>query len=236
VRSGWVRRWLKRLREAAGDARRSERDRRALAWIAAGKDRTLRQEYDLGPDSLVFDLGGYEGQWSSDIVARYLCRVHVFEPVAGMAEGIARRFDRNQLVEVHDFGLGPQTTTSRMRLDADSSSMVRTDTPRGDAPAEVENVRIVNFEAFLQEHGISDIDLMKINIEGGEYDLLEHLIEKEVVGLIRDIQVQFHDFVPHAERRMAAIQTGLSATHQLTYQSLFVWENWHRRDGGRPDT
>ena len=74
----------------------------------------------------------------------------------------------------------------------------------------------------------TSIDLMKINIEGAEYDLLEHLIENKFVENIKDIQVQFHDFVPNAEARMKNIQAGLSKTHYLTYQYPFVWENWRK--------
>jgi len=67
---------------------------------------------------------------------------------------------------------------------------------------------------------------MKINIEGSEYDLLEHLLETNYVKIIKNIQVQFHDFVPNAEKRMKRIQEKLQKTHYLTYQYPFVWENW----------
>ena len=79
---------------------------------------------------------------------------------------------------------------------------------------------------FIAGQSISRIDLMKINIEGGEYDLLEHLIDSGVIGAIADVQVQFHDFVPHAEKRMEEIQRRLSETHELTWQYKFIWENW----------
>jgi hypothetical protein len=49
-----------------------------------------------------------------------------------------------------------------------------------------------------------------------------------VTGM-RDIQVQFHDFVPDAEHRMRRIQQALEATHDLTFEYPFVWENWRRK-------
>jgi hypothetical protein len=54
------------------------------------------------------------------------------------------------------------------------------------------------------------------------------------VRQIENIQVQFHDFVPDAEGRMQRIQEKLAQTHELTYQYLFVWENWRRRPAGTP--
>ena len=70
---------------------------------------------------------------------------------------------------------------------------------------------------------------MKINIEGGEYDLLEHFLESGFIKNINNIQIQFHDFIPNAEERMKKIQYELEKTHSLTYQYPFVWENWQRK-------
>ena len=87
-------------------------------------------------------------------------------------------------------------------------------------------IEIVKASDFFREKNTRQIDLMKINIEGGEYDLLDHLIESGFVKNIKNIQVQFHDFVPRAMERMKKIQRELQKTHHLTYQYLFVFENW----------
>ena len=76
----------------------------------------------------------------------------------------------------------------------------------------------------MNENQIGPIDLMKINIEGGEYDLLDHLIDTGFVKNIRNIQVQFHDFVPDAVKRMSSIHGKLMRPHETTYQYLFVWK------------
>ena len=49
----------------------SPQERRLLPWLAVEGDATLRVDYDLDQDSLVFDLGGFTGQWASDIFGRY---------------------------------------------------------------------------------------------------------------------------------------------------------------------
>jgi hypothetical protein len=68
-----------------------------------------------------------------------------------------------------------------------------------------------------------------VNIEGGEYELLERMLERGLTERVCDLQIQFHNFSPDAAERMAAIQRGLAATHRPTYQYRFVWENWRRR-------
>ncbi len=84
----------------------------------------------------------------------------------------------------------------------------------------------MTLEQVLAAEGITAIDLMKINIEGAEYDLLEYLIASGLVRRIRRFQIQFHDFVLDAEARMLAIQEQLASTHRVTYQFPFIWENW----------
>ena len=80
---------------------------------------------------------------------------------------------------------------------------------------------------FLQAHEIRAVDLAKINIEGAEYDLLDDLLDSGCITVFRNLQVQFHDFVvENAAARMHAIQQRLAATHELTWQYPFVWENW----------
>jgi hypothetical protein len=59
------------------------------------------------------------------------------------------------------------------------------------------------------------------------------MLDTGITAKCRDIQVQFHDFVPDAEIRRDEIRRALSATHHLTYDYPFVWENW--RINRRPD-
>jgi FkbM family methyltransferase len=196
---------------------------RVEPWFRQRGDKTFRVEYELSEDSLVFDLGGYEGQWTSDIFSRYCCRIHVFEAVVEYAQAIEARFRKNPKIHVHPVGLASHDGTSEITMSADGTSLFRAGGRR--VP-----VTLVKASDFLVQNGISEISLMKINIEGGEYDLLEHLIATGTVRAIRDIQVQFHDFMPQAEERMASIQQKLAETHAVTYQFPFVWENWRLKD------
>lgn len=193
-------------------------------WREDNGDRTHRRYYrDLSEHSLVFDLGGYEGQWASDIYSMYRCKILVFEPVEEFARQIADRFRRNPDVLVHHFGLADRDRTAPIALDKDGSSLFGVGRPSVDG-------RFVEANRFLREHAIEFVDLMKINIEGGEFDLLEHLLNTDWVRRICNIQVQFHAFVPDAEIRMAAIQERLAMTHVPTFQYHFVWENWRLKN------
>ena len=202
---------------------RSSREAIIAKWVRDRGDTTLRLNYDLDEDSLVLDIGGYKGQWASDIFSMYLCTVHVFEPISEFAEDIVKRFSRNPRIIVHKIGLSNETRKTMISCEEDGSSTLR----RG---ARAEEILLVRASDFLQGKGIRSVDLMKINIEGAEYDLLEHLLAVGFVRHCRNIQVQFHDFVPDASLRMENIQRQLARTHFLTYQYPFAWENWRLRD------
>lgn len=72
-----------------------------------------------------------------------------------------------------------------------------------------------------------EVALMKINIEGGEYLLLNYIMKKGLHLNIKNIQVQFHMVEGvEWERWYKDISTELSKTHKLTWRYPFVWENW----------
>ena len=73
---------------------------------------------------------------------------------------------------------------------------------------------------------MQSVQLMKINIEGGEFELLERLLETRLISRIENIQVQFHNIAVESTRRMERIQQGMRNTHKPTYQYKFIWENW----------
>lgn len=197
--------------------------RRSTApFFAVNGDQTLRQEYDLDETSLVIDAGGFEGQWSSDIFARYLCTIHLFEPVPTFAEKARNRFLRNPKVIVHEQGLYSETAKREMNVDSSASSIFK-------AGNETVQIELIDVAEFFDHENIETVDLMEINIEGAEYDLLDKMIATGLVTKVANIQVQFHNFYPHAESRMRNIWAQLAKTHQLTYQFPFVWENWRHK-------
>ncbi|MFM9839133.1 MAG: FkbM family methyltransferase [Cyclobacteriaceae bacterium] len=186
--------------------------------IAKG-DKTLRLNYELHKDSIVFDLGGYEGQWASDIFSKYQCTIYLFEPFKPYCENIRSRFSKNDNLKIFDFGLGLSDKILKLYSQDDASSVFK-------QSGVAHDIEIKKASDFIAKLNTPFINLMKINIEGGEYELLEELIDSGLIAKIKNVQVQFHDFVPNANKRMEQIQKSLRKTHTLSYQFEFVWENW----------
>ncbi|MBA7576805.1 hypothetical protein ES708_18647 [subsurface metagenome] len=47
-------------------------EKRVVQWFEIKGDETLRLDYNLDKNSIVFDIGGYKGQWSSEIFSKLL--------------------------------------------------------------------------------------------------------------------------------------------------------------------
>jgi FkbM family methyltransferase len=183
-----------------------------------------RYDYPLTPDSVVIDLGCYEGTFAAKIHEKYGCRVFAFEPVPSFFDRCAQRFNgHTPKVLVLNLAVGGEDGEVEGRIKGDMSGLFA---DQGE-PWKSRMIRGVGMFALLD---LDEVDLLKINIEGGEFDLLEDLIESAVLHRFRNIQVQWHDVVPDAITRYKNLQGSLSESHHLTFDHGWVWQNWRRND------
>lgn len=190
-------------------------------WFKNDGDNTLRLDYPLDENSVVWDLGGYQGDFAAEINQRYRCHVYVFEPMPEFYEKCVARFVGNNKIHCLKFGLSNKAGWFDISNSDDASSFVRGNSASGGHQAELRTV-IDMFDSLNVDH----VDLLKINIEGGEYDVLPALIDTGLIKRVRFIQVQFHDFIPGAREKRDAIRTALGDTHVEMWNYPFVWESW----------
>jgi len=171
---------------------------------------SLRHNYDLTPASTVFDIGGYKGQWADLMYSRYGCHIYCFEPVFPI---------KRTEYKVFNFGLGGSTREENIHIDMDKTGIFcRTGIGR--------KIQVMDIVSVIDSLDIKIIDLMKINIEGMEYELLPRLINSGYVKRIKNLQIQFHNIAPTSDKDMYLIQEDLKKTHTPTWQFRYVWENW----------
>lgn len=192
-------------------------------WFRDRGDESLRLAYELDATSVVFDLGGYRGDFAAEIVDRFGSRVYVFEPVRAFYLACAKRFESVPQVQCFNYGLMGTSGSFGISLEDNGSSIVK-----GAGAAPIETVRVESFKSVVEELGVGQIDLLKINIEGGEYEVVRHLITTGLIAHVRHLQVQFHDFIPDARSLRDALRKDLRSTHRESWNYPFVWESWER--------
>jgi len=191
-------------------------------WNNEKGDSTHRLNYNLNDKSLVFDLGGYRGQWALDINKKYNCNIYVFEPSKPYFDGIVNLLKTYEKIKIFNFGLGDSNSTLTLYMNNDASSThIKT--------GESEEIKLIEVSEFISGNKITNIDLIKINIEGGEYSLLEKIIKDGITTIFDNFQIQFHSMVDNHVERKKQIKNELSKTHHLTYE-FDVWENWKRNE------
>ena len=194
-------------------------------WFSDRGDQTLRLEYpELTSDSIVFDLGGYLGDFTASMIERYDCNAYIFEPHPEYFSKCIERFSSYKNVMVLNYGLADKDGEFLLSNQSDGSSFINPNHSQKNGI----NCILRDFSGVLKELDVKNIDLMKINIEGGEFSLMEHIISCGDQAIVRQYQIQFHNFVENAVDRRRQISSALSETHVRTWCYTFVWENWRR--------
>lgn len=179
-----------------------------------------RYEYDLTAQSIVLDVGAHKGTFAGNINSKYGCHVMCYEPVKEFFDITRARFSATDDVCVFPYGLGREPRNEIFKIKGDMTGKF--------AEGPEQEVLIIGIRDEMLSLGNPQVDLIKINIEGGEYELLEAILDLNMARMFRDIQVQFHGCIPDAVERRDLIRARLSSTHHLTYDCPFIWENWRR--------
>ena len=191
-----------------------------------GKKRIVEYS-ELDESSLIIDVGGYIGDFTAEISARYGCLIYVFEPVPAFARELRARFEKNKKINIQEIGLGSQTVKESIICDGDASSLYKGKETKSESGIDVSIIDVVE---WFDINRIENVSLMAINAEGEEYPLLDRLIESGYISKIENLLVQFHDiYQKDAEERMNRIQRELLKTDRPVFQYKFVWERWKRK-------
>lgn len=136
----------------------------------------------LSPGCVVIEVGGYKGRWALQIAERYAPRLYVFEP-QGWAYNVCRDV-LGERATVFGYGLGVVDGFAHMNgYETDGCTFVGGDGPMAE---------MCEIGGVVKRLGLTRIDLMLMNIEGYEYTLLPHMLER---GILPDrLMVQFHTF------------------------------------------
>jgi FkbM family methyltransferase len=183
---------------------------------------SLRYDYPLDAESFVLDCGAYEGNFSRWIVHKYGCRVFAFEPCRKhfeVAQATLREFgDRVTLLNV---GIGGETRNQALGVQGDSTGFFNVAT-------EMQMTTIMALAPLLSIIGAPEkIDLIKLNVEGSEYEILEHAITSGIVSRFAHIQIQWHANVKDHENLRRRIVGELLKTHDFTWGDPSFHESYN---------
>ncbi|WP_394690973.1 FkbM family methyltransferase [Hoeflea sp.] len=213
---------LKKIRRHFAEKRNPHLKAQRLAYRRwrADKGETLRTRFPgLTPQSVVFDIGGFRGTWSDALFEYYGSQIQIFEPHPRFAAELESKYAAVPEISVNAFALGKQDGSMAISDAGDASSALKSE---GAALAG----RVVSTQDFMARFEPAVIDVAKINIEGGEYELLPALYEADQLGRFKLLQIQFHLFDTDHIAARDRIREQLSETHVCDWSYDFIWEQW----------
>jgi len=189
-------------------------------WFNDNGDYTHNITYNLNEDSVVMDLGGYTGVWAQQIIDKYNPNMYIIEPVPDFYNKMVSKFSNNGKVKLLNIAVGSENKDDIIFINGDATS---TNISNG----ETINVKFNTIDVILDKYNLNQVDLIQINIEGGEYPLLEYMLENGLVNKFKNIQIQFHLGIEDDIKRRDKIRLGLiNNGFKLNFDYPFVWESW----------
>jgi FkbM family methyltransferase len=193
-----------------------------VRWFKDNGDNTHNITYDLTENSTIMDLGGYTGVWAQQMIEKYNPNVYILEPVTKFYEGMVNKFSSNPKTHLMNVGISTEDKEGTIFINGDATSSNLTN-------GESIIVKFNTIETVLAKWGLTEVDLIQINIEGDEYPLLENMLETGIVNKFKNIQIQFHLGVENDVERRNKIRNGLILNgFKNNFDYPFVWESWYK--------
>ena len=183
---------------------RPDADESVVAEIFEWQDYRAAEAV-LGASALpVLDVGAHIGVFT--LYARALsplARIHALEPEAENFALLRRNVAANQLenVKLHQVALAGTTGRGRLLLEADSINHRLARGADESGAAGERAVATFRLGDFLDSACIPAVGLLKMDIEGGEYAVLEGLEEPDFARL-RHIFLEYHDLSDRRHREL----------------------------------
>jgi FkbM family methyltransferase len=158
--------------------------RYAYLWYWGASEPKLLRPFRtlLRPGMTVLDVGANFG-WYTGLFSRLVGpqgRVHAFEPLPSAFAEAQGTVELNSLAqaEVHNVGVSDKVSSLVFRVDPDRSE---TASALESAVGATEfRCATTTLDSFVQEQGLAQVDLLKVDVEGLEFEVLQgaaHLLQ-----------------------------------------------------------
>jgi FkbM family methyltransferase len=185
----------------------------------------------LSKTSVVYCLGvGEEISFDLELIKRFGIRVHAFDPTPRSIQWVQSQALPEEFV-FHAYGAAGFDGTCRFLPPSDPTHVSHTILTR-QSPWPAIEVPVYRLSTIMKMLGHSQIDLLKMDIEGAEYDVLADLLACKIRP--QQILVEFHHRWPEvgSEKTRTAIQALNRAGYRIFHVSASGEEYsfWNDRD------
>lgn len=145
----------------------------------------------LKPNSVIVDVGvGEDLSFSTSISRTYGCLVSAFDPTPRAIRYVSSL--DNDRIRLFELGLGSAAGRHTFYLPNNSAHVSGSLHQQSHLGREAIDVDIVTIDQLFSTIGCARIDVLKLDIEGSEYDVIESEAFRDHAGRIDQLCVEFH--------------------------------------------
>lgn len=146
----------------------------------------------INENSVVYSFGiGEDISFDKEIIDTHECHVYGFDPTPKSINWCKKQ-DLPECFHFHDFGISQETGKTHFHLPNNkkhvSGSIIRHNNVSEENFVEVE---MKSFKDILKMYNHDKIDVLKMDIEGSEYDVIEDILKSGI--LIHQMAIEFHE-------------------------------------------
>lgn len=184
---------------------------------------------NIDTDSVVVDIGGYEGNFSKTISLVFNPHIFIIEPANEFYNNLKKMFSNYYKIKVCNYAIGSSRREEILYACDDKSSFFQEWAEMEDEDY-FEMVSVFTLSDFMKCNSINKIDLLKINVEGAEYEIIKQILDEKYTDKINNFLIQFHNIDNNSKIKYTQLITRLSDTHKLIWnKGLWVWEYWIKK-------
>lgn len=150
----------------------------------------------LNADSVVYSFGvGEDASFDLSLIEQYGCRVEAFDPTPKSVDWFhSQRFTKS--LTLHEYGLADHDGIVQFQPPCDPTHVSHTMLTRGDSDSgNAIAVPVKCLKTIKSRLGHDRIDLLKMDIEGAEYSVIDSLAASDIRPL--QLLIEFHHRFPN---------------------------------------
>jgi len=188
-------------------------------FFREGGNQLILDKLILDSNSLVLDVGSYDGLFADSLSVKFGNTIIGFEPNIISFKKLIEKYKKNKRIKILKQALWSSDGFIDLIDDGISSGFFIGNKKK---LFQVETIDVAN---FINDY--KSIDLIKLNVEGAEYDILERIIKINNLSKFKSLLIQFHQIDEKSEkRRKSIIQALKDENFREVYNFKFVWEYW----------
>ncbi len=193
----------------------------ASKWFLFNREK-LKYELDLKTGGIVLDIGAYKGQYTEKMHALNVDVIYwLYEPIVEYFQICKQLFFDKSTIVIHQAAVSADGRDFEMEV-----AGLRSRQASGNW---IDSVSITSIDIQDIFDSAEEFELLKMNIEGMEYECLERLIRSNSLIKAKYLLIQFHELDEHSPSKLTKIHESISNDYTNIWKYQWMWELWKRK-------